>query len=705
MPILFSSKLRKPDDGQVSGGNAWGTPPTSPLRSVAALVISLGIATGAAGAEGCAGASDDGLPGLGLGMRLDALYQEPGECDAPTDESLSDYAGACARAMELPEIPGFDCDDPARSVEVPDTGSYGTPGGEVCDRPNVLNGECDRGSRFQVVVNKETANKRGRVQIVAHCRKRGAGPGRFVDIAMIAYNSDTGDTCFFQNQLSEMDGKMPRPAVNTGNDWKTPQETEQISCIGCHDTGPFVRTPYLSQLQGTPNSEAGLPPVLPGISDDPDVDRAQREARAKGAIVPGSRDPGWNRTLPYRFVGKTFQGWRAYSVSLVEGGSSNACTGCHRMGLAAVEVNGVRAWDYNRSHGTTRGTTMTLGAKAVDPTQAHKNPHSGPSPIWMTPNSITYDQANKDAQMKLRECGNAIRRNNVKIGCNAVQFGQGTSCRGGAIVGSVNGGTVNTPTTNPQHDVVEIPIGPEIGFMGWRMLRGPFVQASQRTRFGDPSFDGTFAKISVGSSGGYRLDSGWEGPVSPTPRPGAGGDFVVTRFSEIAAVPDTTQCAYMSFEMGDFSALHNKQETTMNFDDSGVDILWASIGNVSRGSDDLFGLYTSLLGTRLRREVYKPAAYDSAVSSFMCKSWTPVYTVRHVLSRGDVLLASAAQSDRVRCFLTGLSGAWHMTRDDGKIQPYAKIYLSPTKEIRLHVEPSEGEDAVGATASCIELHP
>src|SRR5258708_1215792 len=63
------------------------------------------------------------------------------------EESLPAYAQTCANAMGGLNVPKFDCRD---GVEVPDTQGDGVAyPNETCDRPNVLNGECDPGSNFQ----------------------------------------------------------------------------------------------------------------------------------------------------------------------------------------------------------------------------------------------------------------------------------------------------------------------------------------------------------------------------------------------------------------------------------------------------------------------------------------------------------------------------------------------------------------------------
>jgi hypothetical protein len=60
-------------------------------------------------------------------------------------ESLASYAAKCAAATGI-TIPRFNC---SAGVEVPGQGT--TPNGTLCNAPNVLNDECDPGSRFQVL--------------------------------------------------------------------------------------------------------------------------------------------------------------------------------------------------------------------------------------------------------------------------------------------------------------------------------------------------------------------------------------------------------------------------------------------------------------------------------------------------------------------------------------------------------------------------
>lgn len=86
-----------------------------------------------------------------------------------------------------------------------------------------------------------------------------------------------------------------------------------------------------------------------------------------------------------------------------------------------------------------------------------------------------------------------------------------------------------------------------------------------------------------------------------------------------------------------------------------------------------------------------------------CSGWTPTFDAKDVLSTSDVQLVPAAQAKNVRCYLTGIAGAWSSTRKDATEQPFAEIYTGPSNDIRLRVSPSSGEDRVGAYASCIRI--
>ena len=74
----------------------------------------------------------------------------------------------------------------------------------ACDRPNVLNGVCDEGSRFQMIPTGKPD-----IYVAAHCRKKGNAAGFYGDVAVIEYNTKTGATCFYQSELTS-----PIPELN-----------------------------------------------------------------------------------------------------------------------------------------------------------------------------------------------------------------------------------------------------------------------------------------------------------------------------------------------------------------------------------------------------------------------------------------------------------------------------------------------------------
>lgn len=248
-----------------------------------------------------------------------------GALSAPRDylaraDELQDYVKQCDAAIGA-SVPDFDCD---AGTEVPGQGgSFSGPpvsrcgsqsGPITCKQPNRLNCQCDPGSRFQVLTRSDDA------YVVAHCRKEGGGSGLYGDIAVIQYNRKNGATCFYQALGNQSHGNMvgghtapnapekPVKAPSNGTQstlWLPPSTTAGIGCGGCHDNGPFIRSPYLNQVQGT-------------------------------NALPGSDDFGFNKNQPYAFVGKDFASWKAFKVEVEE----NECNGCHRMGVNNVTAGG-----------------------------------------------------------------------------------------------------------------------------------------------------------------------------------------------------------------------------------------------------------------------------------------------------------------------------------------------------------------------------
>jgi hypothetical protein len=299
----------------------------------------------------------------------------PGPVDA-----LAAYAKECDEATGV-TVPDFDVDS-SLGTTVPTqhlTPANATYPNGICDRPNVLNGHCDPGSRFRVLVNTESA------YVVAHARKMGLSQGEYGDVAIIQHNKVNGATCFYQGALADFNlshnGKVKAPSKGVGNPtfWMTPSQivSSTFPCASCHDNGPIIRSPYLAQITG-PNQ------------------------------LPGSGDVTFNSDgQPYSFVGADFASWKAYKVEV----SGNTCNGCHRMGVNNLANTGMVKG---------KGTALDLGIKATADSgsgeeQASKKGHSTDSPIWMLPGQVTFQQSTVDAARAIQQCAQQFRGQSVPL--------------------------------------------------------------------------------------------------------------------------------------------------------------------------------------------------------------------------------------------------------------------------------------------------
>jgi hypothetical protein len=283
---------------------------------------------------------------------------------ARSDE-LQDYAAQCDQAVGV-TVPDFDCD---AGTDVPGQGSMfsGGQAGVTCDEPNRLNKQCDPGSRFQVLVRSDSA------YIVAHCRKEGGDPGMYGDIAVIQYSRTNGATCFYQALGDQSHGNMPggssAPGAaelpvkapsrgQAGTLWMAPTTVAGIGCGGCHDNGPFIRSPYLN-----------------GVTD--------------ANMLPGSDDDTFNSSGdPYAFVGDAFQNWNAYTVEV----ANNECNSCHRLGVNNILPG--------------QGTALDFAIRATSDQETAKNPTSAASPIWMLrdPVQVQFDAAHAASAQAIHDC-------------------------------------------------------------------------------------------------------------------------------------------------------------------------------------------------------------------------------------------------------------------------------------------------------------
>jgi hypothetical protein len=289
-------------------------------------------------------------------------------------QSLEAYTEECEAAIgfTLPDV--LDCEIgtrvPGQDVTCDAEGVLG------CDQPNVLNSECDPGSKFQRLVSMTPPD--ANAAAVMHCRRMGAADGFYRDIAIIMANKKTGATCFFQAFRGDMPGEnIPSPKKGTNSLWDTPEEAEGRGCVGCHDNGSFLRSAYIAQM-------TDMPTTRDGFGND-------------GTVV--------------RWVGKAFSERHSWSVKVDNaclsgtGPDCLTCTTCHNLA-----VN-----DYNKYRGVTFplddpnwinryqefghfgawdkwGTAIDFGPRATAQYQRAKHAHSEASPIWMTPSDTFYDE-------------------------------------------------------------------------------------------------------------------------------------------------------------------------------------------------------------------------------------------------------------------------------------------------------------------------
>ena len=283
-------------------------------------------------------------------------------------DTLEAFAQKCDLAIGT-TVPDFLCDS---GTKVP----YTHPNGSACDRPDQLNQDCDPGSRFKVLVNNANA------YIVGHCRKRGhdINDGQYGDIAVIQHNRVNGATCFYQGALNlSHDGNVKAPSKGVGNPafWMTPTAiaTSSFPCVRCHDNGPIIRSPYLSQITG--------------------ID-----------MLPGAGESSFNHDQPYSFVGSDFAAWKAYKVEV----AGNTCNGCHRMGVSNAGVG---------------GTARDFGIRATAPFQQNKNPHSADSPMWMMPGQTSFSLAHADSALAIKQCADQFHEGSPlpnSPNCKITQF-------------------------------------------------------------------------------------------------------------------------------------------------------------------------------------------------------------------------------------------------------------------------------------------
>jgi hypothetical protein len=271
--------------------------------------------------------------------------------DVVADE-VKQYAEACERDVGV-AIQDFDC---MAGTELPMTG---TEGG-TCAKPPYLDAAgCRAGSRIGQQV---TAAQFG---VVYLCRKKRSGllNDRFDDVAVIETNFNTGATCFFQKLDASIDGThIPSPSA--GGFWMKPSEMkhDELACAQCHDSGPFIRSPYVMQAAA-------------------DIEAFKSIHRNKNY---------------YWFGGNNFVDWndKVFKVSLA---SDTKCSGaCHVMGANNID--------------RTVGTSAFLGLRATGRNTTvylDDSTHHNDVAYWMKPGLSAPNADSQAASEAVANCANS----------------------------------------------------------------------------------------------------------------------------------------------------------------------------------------------------------------------------------------------------------------------------------------------------------
>jgi len=329
-------------------------------------------------------------------------------------DALFAYAAQCATETKITIPDTFSClageDVPGQKFTPTRTRRKGP-----CIAPNVLNGECDPGSRFQVL------NKTQDAVVVAHCRKVGLHEppnDQWNDIAIIQYNKANGAICFYQTLGTTDKGELPGTDIPSpgrsgsppllddlllrfaGQPWKdgqrrwfSPARTEEIGCTGCHDNGGLVRTPY---IMGT---------------------KKMRELSDDGFLN--------NKAIELHYVGAAFSKNCSWSIDAAQDSSDQGlgnCNDCHRLAVSNHRrvIAGV-----NDPKEKQLGSAWAFAVKSTAAFQNNKLPHSATSPIWMRPPTrdktgkvighFMYDPGAEKTAKRFQNCAKQFVKNNFDM--------------------------------------------------------------------------------------------------------------------------------------------------------------------------------------------------------------------------------------------------------------------------------------------------
>lgn len=237
-------------------------------------------------------------------------------------QSTQSYAVQCQQNVGY--ISGFNCltgDIIPVTVNGQDVTTYAPA---ECDHPALLPNGADSDGQC-VPFSRVLDLSAGAMQVAVMCRQkhmRSADSVYFDEIDIVAHNSDTGATCWFQASAGDAAGlnalAVPSPtsdAPDSTGFWKPAAEVANANCGGCHDNDPFMYSPFIGQIwEKVPNDPLG----------------------------------------PYFHVGPEY-GFGSWPTAVFDL-PNNTCTGCHRIG------QGTPNWSASDAPGLPVGTCGQLAA-------------------------------------------------------------------------------------------------------------------------------------------------------------------------------------------------------------------------------------------------------------------------------------------------------------------------------------------------------
>ncbi len=385
------------------------------LRKISLECMKSGDWHGPMRLEGCVTTADGTVVGKGWGYpKADGEILEGfGLADQiPDVNAVVNYGKICAQ--KLGKLPAFDCRD---GQVIPITlGGTEVPFGQhtsdmKCDRPVYLglgsDGQCVPYARLGRLKTDnpdvDTVFICRRYKIADAGQPRAAETPLHEDVAIVSHNRKTGESCWYQalsgfqpGERSLATTRVPPPdeeelpddvklknetlapldrAMRADEFWIKPDQSRNFACIKCHDSDPFMLSPYVAQVTVEKNGvkEYLLPcdPAKPGQVPKP-LCRNEGASGKYSMVSKRHNPPSWPKTV---FVAPKDPG-------------SRECLSCHRIG----SINTCNTWALD-----SMGRAAPLSARS----QLQKSDflRTFPANHWMpvSPNAQPHTYASADS--------------------------------------------------------------------------------------------------------------------------------------------------------------------------------------------------------------------------------------------------------------------------------------------------------------------